>query len=61
MKGFIVIEGNIIATRAIVTVTQATDGVVIETDEDFLKIRPGNGDVEGLMRYVLREFNERDE
>lgn len=60
MKGFIVIEGKIIATRIIRTITQAWDGVVIETDEDYIKIRPDNGDVEGLMKNVLRTFNGRD-
>lgn len=61
MKGFIVIEGKIIATRIIRTITQAWDGVVIETDEDYIKIRPDNGDVDGLMKNVLREFDERGE
>lgn len=61
MKGFIAIEGKIIATRIIRTITQAWDGIVIETDEDYIKIRPDNGDVEGLMKNVLRELNERGE
>lgn len=61
MKGFIVIEGKIIATRIIRTITQEWDGIIIETDDDYIKIRPDNGDVSGAMDYIISTFNCRDE
>ena len=60
MKGFIVVEGKVIATRIIRTISQSKDAVNIETDDQYIVLK-GNGDADALMLYILQEFNSREE
>ena len=61
MKGFIVIARKIIATRIIRTISETKTGVQIETDDKYIMVTPGNGDVSGAMNYMISTFNCRDE
>lgn len=60
MKGFIVFEGDIIATRIIRKIEAKNDQVYIFTDDETIIHKYSSGD-DGAMSYLLSVFNRREE